>query len=87
MNDHITLREAMETDAWLMVFAGEPPRQIDVTMTYNDLYVIRKLVLENKTIKKLDEERKTLRNELCLHCGNYKQKHKGACDDCRWRDG
>ena len=26
------------------------------------------------------------RNELCLLCGNYKQKHLGACDDCRWRD-
>ena len=24
------------------------------------------------------------KNELCLQCGNYKQAHKGACDDCRW---
>lgn len=23
-------------------------------------------------------------NELCLKCGNYKQRHHGACDDCRW---
>ena len=26
------------------------------------------------------------RNELCIKCGNYKQKHLGACDGCRWRD-
>lgn len=24
------------------------------------------------------------KNELCERCGNYKQAHKGACDDCRW---
>ena len=27
----------------------------------------------------------TLRNELCLKCGNYKLAHKGACNGCRWR--
>ena len=26
------------------------------------------------------------RNELCLKCGDYKQRHLGACDGCRWRD-
>lgn len=25
------------------------------------------------------------RNELCLRCGNYRQKHMGACNGCRWR--
>ena len=25
------------------------------------------------------------RNELCLQCGQYKQRHLGACDGCRWR--
>ena len=24
------------------------------------------------------------KNELCLRCGNYKMRHKGACDGCRW---
>lgn len=24
------------------------------------------------------------RNELCLYCGQYKMRHKGACDGCRW---
>lgn len=26
------------------------------------------------------------RNELCLRCGDYKQRHLGACDGCRWKD-
>ena len=30
---------------------------------------------------------KVCRNELCLHCGNYKEAHKGACDGCRGKDG
>ena len=25
------------------------------------------------------------RNELCLKCGAYKERHIGACDGCRWR--
>ena len=24
------------------------------------------------------------RNELCLKCGQYKTKHLGSCDGCRW---
>lgn len=23
-------------------------------------------------------------NELCLKCGNYREAHLGACNDCRW---
>ena len=26
------------------------------------------------------------RNELCLQCGKYRQRHLGACDGCRWRE-
>ena len=25
------------------------------------------------------------RNELCLRCGAYIERHNGACDGCRWR--
>ena len=35
-------------------------------------------------IEKLRSELKTCRNELCLRCGQYKQKHLGACEGCRW---
>lgn len=34
----------------------------------------------------LKSELNDCRNELCLKCGNYKQKHLGACDGCRWRE-
>jgi len=34
----------------------------------------------------LKTDLKDCRNELCLKCGNYKQKHLGACDGCRWEN-
>ena len=40
MADKITLRDAMENPAWLMLYAAEPERNIDVTMTYADLYIV-----------------------------------------------
>ena len=30
---------------------------------------------------------KDCRNELCFRCGDYRMRHKGACDGCRWKDG
>ena len=37
-------------------------------------------------IEALQNELLLCRNELCLRCGLYTERHKGACDDCRWRD-
>jgi len=43
-------------------------------------------------IKALEREKDLLkelwrcRNELCLLCGQYKNRHLGACDGCRWKD-
>lgn len=37
-------------------------------------------------MERLEAELNTCRNELCLYCGQYKQRHLGACDGCRWRD-
>ncbi len=34
----------------------------------------------------LKEKYTVCRNELCLRCGNYKQRHLGACDGCRWKE-
>ena len=33
----------------------------------------------------LHTDLKDCRNELCLKCGDYKQRHLGACDGCRWK--
>lgn len=39
-----------------------------------------------EAIRKLSAELNTCRNELCLRCGQYKTRHLGSCDDCRWRE-
>ena len=41
------------------------------------------LVAENR---KLTRELRDCQNELCLKCGDYKQRHLGACDGCRWKE-
>lgn len=38
----------------------------------------------DEIIRKLRAELKVCRNELCLRCGEYKRRHKGACEGCRW---
>ena len=37
-------------------------------------------------IKRLVRDLKDCRNELCLKCGEYKQRHLGARDGCRWKE-
>ena len=32
----------------------------------------------------LRKELKRCVNELCLQCGRYRERHKGACDECHW---
>lgn len=36
-------------------------------------------------IEALVTDRKCAVNELRIYCGQYKQRHLGACDGCRWR--
>lgn len=43
--DSITLKHALDTDAWLMVYASDPDREISVEMRYKDLLAIRKLIV------------------------------------------
>lgn len=35
--------------------------------------------------RSLVKDLRDCRNELCLKCGAYKERHLGACDGCRWR--
>ena len=42
--DKMTLKNALETSVWLMVWAAEPKRSIDVRMTYDELKVICDLI-------------------------------------------
>ena len=34
----------------------------------------------------LKKELDSMRNELCIKCGNYREAHNGACDGCRWKE-
>ncbi len=36
------------------------------------------------TIRQLRAALRACQNELCLRCGEYKRRHKGACEGCRW---
>ena len=48
---------------------------------------VRKLIVEAKADHdRLLSELRDCRNELCLRCGSYREKHLGACDGCRWKD-
>ena len=42
--DKITLKDALEVPVWKMVWVGEPTRQVDVRMTYQDLKEICDLI-------------------------------------------
>ena len=60
-------------------------------ISFEELYkIIERMPIKNipneKDYNDIIKDLKDCKNELCLYCGNYKIKHKGACDDCRWRD-
>ena len=46
-----------------------------------------KIVLGDlKKIEQLERDLRDCRNELCLRCGEYKTKHLGSCNGCRWEN-
>lgn len=45
--DIISMKNAVETDVWLMVWAVEPNRKIHVQMTYDELWRIVQMEREN----------------------------------------
>lgn len=68
MMDTITLKDAFENPVpWMMIWAGEPSRQISVKMSYTDLKVITDLIRKTKTEKmeEIEEEKyKRLEKEI-----------------------
>ena len=42
--------------------------------------------IDEMSTEQLKRELKDCRNELCYHCGRYKERHLGRCDGCRWMD-
>ena len=50
-------------------------------------YIDRLRMALASACKERDEARKELaamRDELCCKCGNYREAHNGACNECRW---
>ena len=51
----------------------------------SDFETVRVLIaLADAKIERLERELRDCRNELCLRCGEYKTKHLGSCNGCRW---
>lgn len=50
-------------------------------MNYEELLKYLSAGVVNDKVKSAVE---TMRNELCLKCGKYKEAHNGACEGCRW---
>ena len=48
IEDHITLKQAIEEPIWQIMLIDEPKRTISVYMTYADLYIITKLIKEHR---------------------------------------
>ena len=48
IDDRITLKQAIEEPIWQIMLIDEPKRTISVAMTYEDLYIITKLIEENR---------------------------------------
>ena len=55
-------------------------REYDTRVTFRELAFYSGIVIE------LQANLHDCVNELCQQCGQYRQEHKGACDDCRWKD-
>ena len=59
----------------------------EVNSILDQLQNLRECLVDTASAyEKAVRDLKDCRNELCLRCGNYREKHKGACDGCRWRE-
>lgn len=60
------------------------------TYKISDLVLVRLSsvadILSNHVKAKTETERdfRDCRNELCFRCGEYRNRHNGACNGCRW---
>lgn len=76
------MAEYIDIDAPIDVAVYQRNRRIQVTLRQilesNDAKYERADVVSGRDFR-------DCRNELCLKCGDYKQRHLGACDGCRWR--
>lgn len=48
--------------------------------------LLKMAVAKTDKVLRIEEDLHAMKNELCQHCGKYKQAHEGVCDGCRWRE-
>ena len=48
--------------------------------------LVQMIVDLRKELADTKAELNICRDELCLRCGDYKERHLGACDGCRWKE-
>ena len=67
------------------LFSGLKWPSVETDINWYDANTIYKnLMADYEKVKTMETDYHDALNELRLHCGNYQQEHKGACDDCRW---
>ena len=77
MIEFIEKKKALdEIDEWI-----DDMNQDNMALNYARKYV-NMIPTADVVPRKLFNE---CRNELCLKCGAYVNRHIGACDDCKWR--
>ena len=87
--DYISKEKAREAVCGLCRYEGtdncsECEHPIDDIKAVDLAEVIVKKQLADAKIERLERDLRDCRNELCLRCGEYKTKHLGSCDGCRW---
>lgn len=59
----------------------------ELTVQSDVIEHLRKTKAEkHNELLKVSKELKDCRNELCLKCGEYRTRHLGSCNDCRWME-
>ena len=48
--------------------------------------LVQMIVDLRKELADTKAELNICRDELCLRCGDYKERHLGACDGCRFKN-
>ena len=66
---------------WPTLAVNCPPNGVKL---YDAKEIYKDLAYATTDISNQVSDLKDCVNELCLQCGQYKEAHEGACDDCRW---
>ena len=66
--------------------AGWPEGEGFDGRAYNTGEKFKELAIVAGNVAFMESNLRDCVNELCYRCGQYRMEHKGACDDCRWKE-